>query len=598
MTKLLGLILLDVYAVSAMTVSLASSVASPAPLGTLVRFTATAAGADSGPLMYRFRTQFGSIRGKNHPFEPQFRTIVDYGPSSTLDWTTISAEGPVEMEVSVENTATGETATDSVPFEFSSLTQRDAPAATPTGNPLVFIYSAPPCADGGQMRVRFQAASGPAQFTPYQPCNGRATMNFYLAGMRAATTYTAQHTVLLHGTPTNGPVVELTTRVTTFAAPAASPMSTPGPTTAGIILHGVVNSNVFATDLNGNLIWYSPSAMTFFTRAQTGGTFLSIFEDGTEGESHQYLREFDLAGVTVAETNAARVNEQLKAIGRHPITSFHHEAIRMPNGDYLVLAGSERILTDVQGPGPVDVLGDTILVLDRDLQVRWFWDAFDYLDAHRAAVLNETCTYPATVACSAFYGAKQANDWLHGNALQLAPDGNIIYSVRHQDWVVKIDYRNGAGTGKILWRLGKDGDFQIISNATHPWFSHQHDPHFLAKNSTMLLFDNGNTRIAQNPDETTSRGMTLRINERTRTATVMMMANLKVSSAALGTAQLLDNGHYYFDAGFIPDPANPNGRITQLLETDATGNLVWGMNVAAQEYRSFRMKDLYTAPQL
>ena len=185
----------------------------------------------------------------------------------------------------------------------------------------------------------------------------------------------------------------------------------------------------------------------------------------------------------------------------HSINCFHHEAVKLPNGNYLVLAGSERILTGVQGPGPVDVLGDTILVLDPNLQLLWAWDAFDHLDPHRAAILGETCTCPGTPDCSAFYLATTANDWLHGNALQLLADGNILYSSRHQDWVMKIDYRNGAGTGNILWRMGVDGDFQIQSSDPYPWFSHQHDPNFLADGQTMLVFDNGDTRISEIPGE-------------------------------------------------------------------------------------------------
>ena len=62
------------------------------------------------------------------------------------------------------------------------------------------------------------------------------------------------------------------------------------------------------------------------------------------------------------------------------------------------------------------------------------------------------------------------------------------------------------------------------------------------------------------------------------------------------TAERLPNNHYYFDLGFIVDPANPAGRFTQVLETDSGGNIVWGMQIAAQEYRSFRMNDLYTPP--
>ena len=376
--------------------------------------------------------------------------------------------------------------------------------------------------------------------------------------------------------------------------PAAFPLSTPLPTQATILLHGILNGLPVATDLNGNVVWYGPAPTVFFTRTHAGGLFLTLYEDGALDTAHQYFREYDLAGVTQAETNAARVNEQLTALGVHPITSFHHEAIHLANGNYLVLAGTERILTDVQGPGPVDVLGDTILVLDRNLQVLWTWDAFDHLDPHRAAVLHETCALPPTVACSAFYEAKVANDWLHGNSLQLTPDGDILYSIRHQDWVVKIDYRNGAGNGDVLWRMGVDGDFQVTSNDPYPWFSHQHDPQFLGNDRTLLVFDNGNTRIMQNGGN--SRGQVYRVDQQGRTVRLIVNADLQQNSAALGTAERLPNNHYYFDLGFIVDPANPAGRFTQVLETDSGGNIVWGMQIAAQEYRSFRMNDLYTPP--
>ena len=151
----------------------------------------------------------------------------------------------------------------------------------------------------------------------------------------------------------------------------------------------------------------------------------------------------------MAETNAARVNEQLAAMGKRQISAFHHEARALPDGKILALATVEQILTDVQGPGPIDVLGDMIVVMDRDLQVVWAWDAFNYLDTSRPAVLGETCS-AATAGCPPFYLADTANDWLHGNCVQLTPDGNLMYSARHQDWLIKIDYNNGNGSGDIL----------------------------------------------------------------------------------------------------------------------------------------------------
>jgi hypothetical protein len=47
-------------------------------------------------------------------------------------------------------------------------------------------------------------------------------------------------------------------------------------------------------------------------------------------------------------------------------------------------------------------------------------------------------------------------------------DGDLVLSIRHQDWVIKIDYRNGAGDGPVVWRLGADGDFAVNSTDPNP----------------------------------------------------------------------------------------------------------------------------------
>jgi hypothetical protein len=320
-------------------------------------------------------------------------------------------------------------------------------------------------------------------------------------------------------------------------------------------------------------MWYGPSGLSLLTRMRTGGTFLGISEDGTKDPSYQIFREFDLAGVTIAETNAQRVSDQLVAKGLRPITSFHHEAIHLPDGRFLVLAGSEQIMHGVQGQDSIDLLGDTILVLDRNLQVVWMWDSFDHLDPNRAAILDETCAYPASLACSAFYQASKGYDWLHGNALQLTPDGNILYSVRHQDWVVKIDYRNGIGTGQLLWRLGLGGDFTMLDGDDSLWFSHQHDAQILPDGVSVLLFDNGNTRISRNSGQGASRGQLWRIDETAHTAKLVMQADLGGNSSALGSAQLLANGNYHFGAGFCLTPPILRNALRTRWRSTQTGAL-------------------------
>src|SRR5437588_705805 len=121
----------------------------------------------------------------------------------------------------------------------------------------------------------------------------------------------------------------------------------------------------------------------------------------------------------------------------------------------------------------------------------------------------------------------------NGNSLQHTPDGNILYSIRNQDWVIKIDYNNGQGNGDILWRLGKDGDFTINSTDPAPWFSHQHDPQFEFTDRTLMtLFDNGNVRFASDPNAQ-SRGQVLQVDEQNRVANLILNVDLGTYSFAL-----------------------------------------------------------------
>jgi arylsulfate sulfotransferase len=573
------------------SVGLEVSQPSPVPLGTVIGFTAMASGQNLGTPTFRFRER---------PAGGNFHTVVDYGPNSTLNWTTIQQEGSYEIEVSVRSGDLSETATTSAVITMTPLAVGGNPVITPTANPLVFIYSAPPCATGQAMQVGITSPEGYLQNTPWNPCGGFTT-NFYLGGMRGQAQYSVQQALQNGSSVAQGPVMTLQTPSVSLAVPAIKPLGGTLPSLDGILLQCPLGLPTIATDLSGNLVWYYSGDISYVTRPVDGGTFMGLFEDGTQSQAQQFFREFDMAGITLAETNAARVNEQLATMGVHAISGFHHEARKLPNGNYLVLADSERLLTGVQSMGPVDIIGDMILVLDPNLQVLWAWDAFDHLDPHRAAILGETCTYPAGFGCGAFYLAPMANDWLHGNALQLTPDGNILYSIRHQDWVIKIDYHNGGGSGNILWKLGAGGDFTLAVPRRRdpfdpdPWFSHQHDPGFLPDGVTLTLYDNGNTRIAQHPGGH-SRGQVYILDEAGREARPILNADMGVYSNAVGSAQLLPNGDYHFDSGFLNITTGTSPFSAQSVEVNSVGSRVWGIQVGQLEYRSFRMPSLYEAP--
>jgi arylsulfate sulfotransferase len=575
----MGLGLVCCATAQGMNVVVTTSADSPTPVGTMITFSAAVPDAPSSNLWYRFRVRRNT---------GTYRMVRDYGPGSTLNWTASDQEGAYEMEISARDLDTGDESTTTSQFHFQSLVTSAQPVVSPTSNSLVFLYSAPSCPVGLRIRVQFQSAGGVQQNTHYKNCTAGSSMNFYLAGLMANTTYSAQHIVDDGFIIIPGPSVTFTTGnlppslySSTVIVPSAKPNTDP------ILLGGTLGYYPVASDLSGNVLWYGPWGFTFLTSVEAGGEFWGIVETPGLDPSQQIVQKFDLLGMTLLETNAARVNEQLTNLGKRNITGFHHEARTLPDGNIAVLAAVEQVLSDVQGPGPVDVLGDMIVVMDKDLNVVWTWDTFDNLDVHRSAILREKC--PAA-GCPPFYLAATSNDWTHGNALQGTPDGNILYSTRNQDWVIKISYQNAAGDGHIVWRMGIDGDFQINSDDPFPWFSHQHDPNFQAANpQRLMVFDNGNTRVASMKGN--SRGLVLMVDEQNRVVTPVLSADLGVYSAAVGSAQRLRDGDYQFDAGLVQEN---NTLDAYSIETNARGEIQYKVNQNTSLYRIFRMTDLYT----
>lgn len=568
---------------SGMTLTLTPSAASPGYVGQITTWQGNV--LEGANVRYRFRVR---------PPQGDFQMIRDYGPLSSLGWTALQ-EGIYEIEFSAKQVDTGEVATTSQTYQVISRVTSGYPVVNPTSHPLVFLFSAPSCPAGARMRIEFQSNPGSTQETPWKSCAPPLSMNFYLAGLRAQSMYRAHAVTDSDDILSNGPSVEFVTGpLPKLPWKETILQPVPDPSDRGVLL-GISGGSQIATDFNGNVVWYGLANLTWATRFEEGGYLWGVLEDPGQDISQQSIRKLDLVGMTVLETNAAQVNEQLKAMGRRPITGFHHEVRTLPGGRILALAGVEQILTDVQGPGPVDVMGDMILVFDSDLNVLWTWDAFDRLDQTRLATGGEVCKQPFN-ACPPFYLADKVNDWTHGNSVQLTADGNLLFSIRHQDWLVKINYANGSGDGSILWKLGKDGDFTFLSDDPYPWFSHQHDGNFsISDPSRLLVFDNGNLRFANASVPVHSRGQVLQLDERNRTASLNVNADLGVLSLALGTAQELSDGRYHFDAGSV---VGSGGMSAYAVEVNACGETAPALQANAMLYRSFWMSDMYTPPEL
>jgi hypothetical protein len=491
-------------------------------------------------------------------------------------------EGSYDIRVTVKDSlsaATGESTTTS----YTAVSRVSGPSAviSPTSNPLVALYSAPP-SSGSSMYVQFKPlrSNQPWRSTAAQPIVPGKSTNFLVAGMLPNKIYRMRS--VLDNT-TVSPL--LTFKTGTLPSNLTFPeftvqkaQTSRSELTRNLVFHDGINPpngtvDTLATDLMGHILWYyDPVANGFPSYATSlvpGGTVLLLGgnQNGVGGAS--MLREVDLAGDTLHETNIGAVNAELAALGQHSITDFNHEAQRLPNGDTAVLATTPRMI-DLHGT-PTMYHGDMVIVLDQNFHVAWVWDPFSSLDTNRLPTLGEG-----------------SGDWLHANSIAWSPaDGNLLVSMRSQDWVIKIAYANGTGDGHVIWRLGQGGDFTLHSSGRSPWFSHQHDVRYI-NNTTLVLFDNGNVRRSTN-SRANSRGQELVLDENTLQARLAVNVDLGSYASALGSAQKLPNGRFDFNSGFAEQTIEVlrNGTKTYVLK----------MKMPGLQYRSYIYPNLYGNPE-
>jgi arylsulfate sulfotransferase len=590
-------------------VRLVTTLSSPQPVGTAIGLSPRLENVAKGTINIRYEL---SVNGG------PFHIVRDFSQLRDFAWAPALYEHAAAIRVTVRNNETKETAQVETPFQIVPRVKGATATLAATAHPLIALFSAPPCPEGSQFRVVFHPdGEEVVSRTPEQACRGSITNNVLVAGMRADTEYKLRAEVITAGKEKLGDWLSFRTGILDGEqAPVSVSVPRLGGSVASepVVIFSAASAGAgtrpFATDLQGRVIWYLRNA-DFLTRVLPGGRFLVLAVDGQNTANpirrYQALRLLDLAGNIIRETNVGRVAEQLESRGIHSdckkggkecLSGFHHEAIALPNGHFLAVTGLERMMpAGTQGSKePIDILGDVIVELDEDFQVAGMWNNFDRLDVNRASRYDSKCKEGAGVGgCAAVFLAPQANGWTHSNAINYIPSsGDFLVSMPDQNWVIKVDYKNGKGSGKILWRLGEEGDFKAKSDDPNPWFSYQHDAGFDPPGSDMLtIFDNGHVRFDKDKTAQT-RGQKWQLDEKNLTATLVYNAKLQVYSAAVGAAQTLKNGGYSFNAGYIDNATSPYGRA---VETDRDGRVVFAIDAYGTPiYRSFRVDDMYSAP--
>ena len=270
---LLSTLLLRAHPAAVCTVSLQPSASSPQLVGARIIWTATAANCGAAPV-YQFSVagpaeEEERDRSDHERSHQRFSMVRDFSLDSSFARAPMQ-EGGYRVRVIVKDGFDGAGATSTiVSATVNSRVTGDSAVVTPTLNPLVALYSAPPC-EHGAVRVWFRPADSAADVewtgTNALPCVPDLSRNFVVAGMLANTTYEMFHRVHNARHASMAPLLFTTgAPPASLSIPSFTVRQAPDPDAdvrRGLVYHNLAARpaanavNLLATDLSGRLEWY------------------------------------------------------------------------------------------------------------------------------------------------------------------------------------------------------------------------------------------------------------------------------------------------------------------------------------------------------
>jgi WD40 repeat protein len=203
-------------------------------------------------------------------------------------------------------------------------------------------------------------------------------------------------------------------------------------------------------------------------------------------------------------------------------------------------------MTPYGGSGADTLGGDGILVMDTTGKELWTWSVWDVWDIAKDPYIK-----------------RFAYDRFHVNCINFDTDGNYLVSVAIEDQIWKIN----AKTGKVMWKLGKDGDFKMDTTC---YFSFQHSVN-INSYGDLMVFDNSLWKKV-------SGAVSFKLDTINKVAKTMIKATLPPEkySSRMGSAYLLPNGN-------LLQTSSKTGTI---MVTDQKGIILWQLITYFVPYRT------------
>jgi len=263
--------------------------------------------------------------------------------------------------------------------------------------------------------------------------------------------------------------------------------------------------------------------------------------------------------------SAYSIIDSFKCGNGYPTDS--HDLLVFPNGHSFIMSYDPQVVrmdTVVQGGDPAAVVyGLVIQELDAEKNVIFQWRNWDHF-----AITDATNDIDLTA---------HSIDPVHGNAIEVDYDGNLLISSRNMDEITKVNRQ----TGDIIWRLGglqaKNNQFLFINDPIT--FSHQHDIRRLP-NGNITLFDNGNLH-----SPAVTRSLEYQLDEENKIAILVWKFNNDPITFApsMGNSRRLTNHNTIIGWGYHRNP-----RAVSEIKVDGTVALEILFPDTLINYRAFK----------
>lgn len=227
---------------------------------------------------------------------------------------------------------------------------------------------------------------------------------------------------------------------------------------------------------------------------------------------------------------------------------IHHDVRMDKNGNIVVLTRNKMPydMSKIGGKGTDTLGGDGILVMDQQGRKIWEWNVWNEWDTEHDPYLKEF-----------------AYDRFHMNSLNFDADSNYLVSVAIEDQIWKVN----RSTGKIMWKLGKNGNFKMDTSF---YFSFQHSVH-INPYGDLMVFDNSLWKKR-------SGAVSFHLDTINWIATPQIHATLPASkyTSRMGSGYVLPNGN-------LLQCSSKTGTV---MVTDLRGNILWQLNAYFVPYRA------------